>query len=259
MGRMRLTVLGCCGSGPGPDSPASGYLVQEDGFALGLDLGNGAFGAMQRHLDPFQLGALALSHLHPDHCADVSALVVYVRYHPDSKPGRPPIPLFGPAESAARLAAAYAPSLAELAEADLSDVLEFRRLGPSTVHIGPLRLTAAPAAHPCEAYSLRVEGEGGTLVYTGDSGPCEPLDELAAGADLLLAEATWTHDESRPPDLHLSGVQAGELATRAGVGRLLLTHVAPWTKPAEVLEEARQSFDGPVEVVTADSVYDVAG
>lgn len=256
---MRLTVLGCSGSMPGPDSPAAGYLVQADGFTLALDLGNGTFAAMQRQLDPNRLGGLALSHLHPDHCSDVSALVVYLRYHPDRVAGRRPMPLLGPAESMARLAAAYAPSLTELAATDLSDVLDHRPFGDSTVHIGPFEVTAARVAHPCEAYALRISGQGGTLVYTGDSGPCGPLERIAAGADLLLAEATWTHDPGRPPDLHLSGVQAGELASVAGAGRLLLTHVAPWTKPVDVLDEARQTFDGPVELAVAGAHYPVAG
>jgi ribonuclease BN (tRNA processing enzyme) len=254
---MRLTVLGCSGSMPGPDSPSAGYLVRADGFALGLDLGNGTLGVLQRHLEPWELGALALSHLHPDHCADVTALVVCRRYHPRRPVPLAPMPLFGPSESASRLAAAYAPSAQELAETDLSDVFDFRQLDSSTVHIGPFSMRAVPVLHPCEAYGLRVEWGGRSLVYTGDSGPCESLVELAAGADLLLAEATWTHDDSRPPDLHLSGRQAGELATKAHVGSLLLTHIAPWTDRAEVLAEARATFDGPVELAAVDRHYEV--
>ena len=42
MGRMRLTVIGCAGSFPGPDSPASCYLLEADGFRLVIDMGNGA-------------------------------------------------------------------------------------------------------------------------------------------------------------------------------------------------------------------------
>lgn len=256
---MRLTVLGCSGSMPGADSASAGYLVRADGFALGLDLGNGTLGAMQRHIDPLELDALALSHLHPDHCADVAALVVYRRYHPRRPVPLAPMPLYGPSESATRLAAAYAPSASELAETDISDVFDVRALDGSTVHIGPFRVTAAPVAHPCEAYGLRVEWGGKSLVYTGDSGPCQSLVELAAGADLLLAEATWTHDDSRPPDLHLSGRQAGELATEANAGRLLLTHIAPWTDRAEILAEASDTFDGPVELAAPDQHYDLTG
>lgn len=253
---MRLTVLGCCGSMPGPDSPAAGYLVRAEGFALALDLGNGTLGAMMCHLDPFDLGGLALSHLHPDHCADVPSLHVYLSYHPMAPQPPRRLPVYGPSETASRLAAAAAPSAAELATTDLSDVFDIRPLDGSTVHIGPFSLSSAPVAHPCEAYALRVEHGGTSLVYTGDSGPCDALSKLVAGADVLLAEATWTDHPSRPPDLHLSGLQAGQLAATAGAGRLLLTHVAPWTDRAEVLAEARSVFDGSVELVAADLHYD---
>ena len=74
---------------------------------------------------------------------------------------------------------------------------------------------------------------------------------------MLLAEATWTDHPSRPKDLHLSGLQAGRLAATAGVGRLLLTHVAPWTDQDAVLTEARTAFDGPVELVGAGRDYDL--
>jgi ribonuclease BN (tRNA processing enzyme) len=257
MSGMHLTVLGCSGSLPGPDSPAAGYLVQADGFAIGLDLGNGTLGVLQRHLDPFDLGAIVLSHLHPDHCADMTALLVYLRYHPDRPPPGRRLPVHGPSETAARLAAAAAPSAAELARMDLSDVFDIRPLDGATVRIGPFELSAAPVAHPCEAYALRVEYGGTSLVYTGDSGPCGGLSELAAGADVLLAEATWTDHPSRPKDLHMSGLQAGRLAATAEVRRLLLTHVAPWTEPHAVLAEARRAFGGPVELVGADHRYDL--
>jgi len=254
---MRLTVLGCSGSTPGPDSPAAGYLVLTDGFTVALDLGNGTVGAMQRHLDPFELGGLALSHLHPDHCADVSALHVYLRHHPEPPAHRRRLPVFGPSETATRLAAAVAPSKEELAVTDLSDVFDIQPLDDgATVHIGPFELSCAPVAHPCEAYALRLEHGGTSLVYTGDSGPCDELSRLAAGADVLLAEATWTDHPSRPEGMHLSGLQAGQLAAAAGASRLLLTHVAPWTDRCAVLNEAREAFDGPVELVAAGLSYD---
>jgi ribonuclease BN (tRNA processing enzyme) len=255
MSGMRLTVLGCSGSLPRPDSPASGYLLRADGFAMALDLGNGTRGNLQRHVDPFGLGALALTHLHADHCADIAGLIVYLRYHPSPPVPRPPLPVYGPSETARRLAAVYASSAAELDE-DHSDVLNVHTLG-SPMDVGPFHLTSAPVAHASEAYALRLEHGGVTLVYTGDSGPCPELARLATGADVLLCEATWTDDPGRPKNLHLSGVQAGQLATEAGVGRLLLTHVPPWTEPSAVLAEARRVFDGPVELVGAGRSYEV--
>lgn len=253
---MRLTVLGCSGSVPGPDSPASGYLLRADGVALGLDLGNGTLGALQRVLDPFDLDALLLSHLHPDHCADVPSLVVYRRHHP-APPHRRRLPLHAPTEAPTRLAAASAPSAAELATTDLFDVFDFRPLGARTIHIGGFEIDAAGVEHPCESYALRFSHGGRSLVYTGDTGPCEQLAGFAAGADLLLAEASWPHDADKPTGLHLSGRQAGELAAAASVGRLLLTHVPPWTDPQQVLQEARSVFGGSVELAQAGADYKI--
>lgn len=262
---MRLTVLGCSGSGPGPRSPASGYLVHAGGTRLLLDLGNGAFGALQRHLDPWALDAAVLSHLHADHCADMSNLVVHRRYHPAPPAGAVALPVYAPDGAAERLAAAYAASAEELGETDLSDVLDFRPVAGGGTVGGPgggVVLRAAPVEHPVSAYAVRLEHGGASLVYSGDTGPSAGLVELARGADVLLCEASWPHvvpgrwDEP-PPGLHLSGRQAGEHATAAGVGRLLLTHVPAWCDPAAHLAEARAAFDGPVELVAADASYEI--
>jgi ribonuclease BN (tRNA processing enzyme) len=259
---MRLIVLGCSGSGPGPASPASGYLVEAGDARLVVDLGNGTLGALQRHLDPWELDAVVFSHLHPDHCADFSSLVVHRRYHP-----RPPfdpatrrLPVYAPAEAPDRFAAAYAASAAERATTDLGDVFTFHPLSDrGDTAVAGVALRAGLVDHPCEAYALRLEHGGRSLVYSGDTGPCEGLVELARGADVLLCEATWPHVTEwwaqPPPGVHLSGRQAGEHAAAARVGRLLLTHVPAWFDGEQLLAEAKEAFDGPVELVVPDAGY----
>jgi ribonuclease BN (tRNA processing enzyme) len=261
---MRLIVLGCSGSGPGPDSPASGYLVETGDTRLVLDLGNGTLGALQRHVDPWQLDAVVFSHLHPDHCADFASLVVHRRYHPRPPydPTARPLPVFAPAEAPDRFAAAYAPSVAERAATDLTDVFAFHPLGEGGIaHVGGATLTARRVDHLCEAYALRVDAGGRSLVYSGDTGPCTALVELTRGADVLLCEATWPHVsdewEEPPPGVHLSGRQAGEHAAAAGVDKLLITHVPAWNDGDVLLAEAKAAFDGPVELVAPDAAYDI--
>ncbi len=262
---MRMTVLGCSGSGPGPYSPASGYLVEAGDARFTLDLGNGTLSALQRHLDPWRLDAVVFSHLHPDHCADFTGLVVHRRYHP-----RPPVdptvvtlPVHAPVAAPDRFAAAYAPDAVERAATDLTDVFTFHPISDGTeARIGEATLRAARVDHPCDAYALRVEHGGRALVYSGDTGPCAALVEIARGADVLLCEAGWPHvtpawDEP-PPGVHLSGRQAGEHATAAGVGTLLITHVPAWYDAEEILAEAKAAFDGPVELVVPDDVHDIS-
>lgn len=252
---MQLTVLGCSGSVPAAESPASGYLLRAGETSVVLDLGNGTFGALQRYLDPFTLDGLVLSHLHPDHCADVSALTVYRRFHPHPPPCEA-LPLYGPPDAAERLAAAYAPNADERTVTDLSDVYDFRSYR-EIAQIGPFEVRAARVEHPCEAYALRISHAGRVLVYSGDTGPCPQLAELATGADVLLAESSWPDRPDNPLGIHLSGRQAGEAASVAGVGRLLITHVPPWTDAEQVLTEAKAAFDGPTELVRPGSRYEI--
>ena len=96
-----------------------------------------------------------------------------------------------------------------------------------------------------------------TFVYSGDTGYCDAVIELARGADVFLCEASWTHSPDRPPNLHLSGTEAGRIATAAGVGELLLTHIPPWTSREDVISEAKAEFDGPVHAVVCGETFNV--
>ncbi|GAA0539305.1 MBL fold metallo-hydrolase [Saccharopolyspora subtropica] len=256
---MKLTILGCSGSFPGPDSPSSGYLLESGGTRIALDLGNGTLGAMQRFIDPFELDAVFLTHLHPDHCADFGALTVLRRYHPNPPydPTVHRLPVIAPENAPERFAALYAPNAEELAETDLSDVFEFVPISPEPVRIGAFEVRAVPVAHLCPAWGFRVAAEGRVLAYTGDTGPCPQLTELAADADVLLSEASWADFPDAPDGVHLSGRQAAGVATAAGARRLLLTHVVPWADRDAILTEAKAAFDGPAELVAADRTYDI--
>ena len=246
---MRLTVVGCSGSGPGPTSAASCYLVEHDGFRLVLDLGNGAFGPLQAHVDPGDVDAVFLSHLHADHCLDVAPFVVWHRYAAGTRPPR--VPLHAPIGADRRLALAYSE------EGDpLTDVFDFVFVGPGSFSLGPFEVTTARTAHPVECYAIRLDVGGRSLVYTGDTGPSPAVVALARGADVLLAEAAHPQVEGLPAALHLTGRQAGEHAAEAGVGRLLLTHVPAWVDRIGQLFAASAVFP-ETELVSTGAVYEI--
>jgi ribonuclease BN (tRNA processing enzyme) len=96
-----------------------------------------------------------------------------------------------------------------------------------------------------------------TLGYSGDTGPCPGFDAVAKDVDLLLAEASFRSVDVNPPNLHLTGAECGEAATRGGARRLVLTHVPPWHDPQEALAEARTTYDGPVALARAGDVVDL--
>jgi ribonuclease BN (tRNA processing enzyme) len=251
---VELTVVGCSGSVSGPDSPASCYLLQApyEGrtFSMVLDLGPGAFGALYRHVDPSQVDAITLSHLHPDHCFDVCAFYVAAKYSPTAPWPRRPV--FGPHGTAERLARAYDVSPTDGAStgsaSQILDHFDYRDWQPWQ-QIGPFDVHTAPVDHPVAAYGMRVEERTGTrssVVFSGDTGPCQALTELASGANLLLAESAFMDLPGNPSGLHMSGRDAAQCGADAGVGAVVLTHIPPWHDRSAVQSEARPHFNGPL-------------
>ena len=251
---MRLTVIGCAGSFPNPGSAASCYLVEHEGTAIVLDLGPGSLGPLAAATDIRTLDAVLLSHLHADHCLDLAGMYVARKYHPEGPP--PPLAVHGPRGTGRRIADAYRTSPGEPVEG-LERIYRFVDLAPDPITIGPFTITVARVAHPVPAYAIRVEAGGASLVYSGDTGPTPALVELTRGADLALFEASCLSDVENPKDLHMTGVQAGEHATAAGAGRLVLTHLVSWNDPRATLAEGRSAFDGEVALAAPGMVVEL--
>ncbi|SDN37575.1 MBL fold metallo-hydrolase [Streptomyces wuyuanensis] len=250
---MKLTVVGCSGSFPSAESACSSYLVEADGFRLLLDMGNGALGELQRHIGLYDLDAIFLSHLHADHCIDMCGYFVARYYRHDG--GRcDAIPVYAPEGAEQRLTTAYADTPSDKS---MSEVFDFHTLKPGAFEIGPFSVRAEKVAHPVDTFGIRVEHGGRSLTYSGDTGVCDPLVDLADGTDLFLCEAAFTHGKEDIPDLHLNGREAGAHAARARVGRLVLTHIPPWTDAERNLADAREVFDGPVELAAPGAVYEL--
>jgi ribonuclease BN (tRNA processing enzyme) len=253
---VRLTVIGCSGSFPGPDSPASSYLVEAEGFRLLIDFGSGALGAAARHVGLGGIDAVCISHLHSDHCIDLCGYAVARTIRPEGP--MPQIPVYGPDQTALRLARALEADPASAArEPDAGDgrfssAFSFETVSPGVTEIGPLRVTAAVMNHPVQTFGFRVEHAGRSLAYSADTGPTTVLEDLARDTDVLLCEASFLEPAAGAPalpeGLHLTARQAGQHAARAGAGRLLLTHLVPWNDSARTLDEASREFPGPASL-----------
>jgi ribonuclease BN (tRNA processing enzyme) len=248
---MRLTILGHAGSFPGPDSPASSYLIEHDGCSIVLDMGNGAFGTLQQHADIYAIDGVVLSHLHADHCMDITSYYVARKWRPEGP--APSIPVLGPTGSADRMARAYdlPPDEGMHGEFDFRDHVD-------VTEIGPFRIRTTPVNHPVEAYAVRIEAGGRSLVFSGDTGECDGLVDIAKGADLALFEASFlSREPDLPINLHMTAAQASQHAMRAGVDRLILTHLVPWNPRDETREEAAAVYDGELHLASLHATFDV--
>ncbi|PWI19167.1 MBL fold metallo-hydrolase [Streptomyces sp. Act143] len=247
---LHVTVLGTASPHPGPDTPCSGYLLRGGGAEVWVDAGFGSFAELRRHTDPARLDAIWISHLHADHSADLLAAVYALAY--GGLTPATPIPVHAPEGCAQRLAGF-------LGRADvgfLSGVFDFRKLYDGhRVRHGDLTLAAHEVRHDVEAYGLRAEAGGRVFAYSGDSGPCPALADLARDADLFLCEADIdTHRES---EVHLTPEDAGRVARAARARQLVVTHVGPTLTPETATARAAAVFPGPTRTARVGDTYAV--
>jgi ribonuclease BN (tRNA processing enzyme) len=238
-GDLRVTVLGCCGSYPGPAGACSGYLVRGGGTTVWMDAGSGSMANLQRHVTLHDVDAVILSHEHPDHWSDIEGFRVACAYVIN----RNGVPVYTPA-GLRRLTYDFKTAL------DWNVVADGDR-----VDIGALAVTFSRTDHGPETLAARIDHGGRSLGYTSDTGPAWSLEALGAGLDLALCEATFSRRfEGKTPG-HLSGRQAGEMARASGVGRLVVTHLWPTEDPEEVQGEAADAYGAPVLLATMHEEY----
>jgi ribonuclease BN (tRNA processing enzyme) len=245
---MKVTVVGCAGSYPNAESAASCYLLEAEGFRLVIDMGNGAFGALQRYVGFDEIDAVCVSHLHGDHCLDLGAFAIARHYAPGGP--RPPVPLYGPRGTAERLAPVFG-----LVTDELGDRFTIRELQLGRTRIGPFAITTEHMNHPVETFGFRVEHAGWSLAYSADTGESDALVRLARDVDVLLCEASFLDEPDNTPDVHLSARQAGEHAAKAAAGKLVLTHLVALNDPAQSLAEATGAFGGAVSLAAPGKVF----
>ncbi|MDA2809516.1 MBL fold metallo-hydrolase [Nocardiopsis sp. RSe5-2] len=237
---MRLTVLGGSGAWPTAAQACSGYLLVHQGFRLLVDPGFAVMPRLLEHTAPAAVDAVLVSHGHPDHCADLAPLL-RARAYAD-----PPCPRLAVHAPGGALDAVLALDRGSAVD----HAWDLREFDPGdTFPIGPFLVETQRLPHHVPNAGLRLTASGTVFAYTGDTGPSPHITDLAAGADLLLCEATYV---DRVPLLEapylLSAELAGRYAAQAGAARLILTHLWPGTSPAEAERAAAMSFQGPITV-----------
>ena len=263
---MEITVLGKSPSWQDAGGACSGYLVQEDGYALLLDCGNGVFSKLRCHRDYVDVDAVLVSHLHADHFLDLIPFSYALSYAPRQQP----VPVAGwPGTSAPARPELYAPvgatdTFRQIVgcwgnEELIEGAFTLREYQPwDELEVGPLRIRFCEVPHFTLTFAIEVSSEGGgRLTYSADCSPNDELVQFAHGTDLLLIEATLPRPERTGERGHLTPAEAGEHGRRADAKRLVITHYSDELDPEWALAQAAEAFGGPVELAREGAVYTV--
>lgn len=217
---MKLRILGTSGLYPLANNPSSSYLLSFSDKYILIDMGSGSLAGLLKLVPPEDLSAIFISHWHFDHFSDLLPLVYYMQGKNKK------IKLFAPKPSA------------EI----YSLIRESFILSDDIEGFSDLKASKIETKHPVPCFAYRFEYEGKSLVFTGDSAYFEELVDFSKNADLLLADAAVSEKDWTEKIPHMNAKQAGELAKKARVKSLIITHPAPSQNVQELETEALSVF-----------------
>ena len=253
-GSFSATILGSGTCVPSLERSACSVLVSAGPRQILMDLGPGTMGrllAAGRRI--FDISLICLSHFHPDHCGELPAFLFATQY-PDPRQRQSPLVLAGGAgleDFIGRLGQVWGRWIDPPSGMTL---MELENSGSAPVAFDYFSLAVRPVAHNPESIAFRITAQDGrSMVYSGDTGVCDGLVELARGADLLICESALP-DELGVPG-HLTPSLAGEMASRAGVKKLVLTHFYPECESADMAGQCRKTWDG--HLVLAEDLMEI--
>lgn len=200
-------------------------IIRAAGGSLLVDCGASTLAALRRQeMDPGEVDAIVLTHLHGDHFAGVPFLLMDAHYA--SRRGRPLV-IAGPEGVEERLGRAcdvLFPGAAVLPPRFPLTWIEWSERQP--VRVGPAEVTPFLVRHspamPC--YGLRVSLQGRVVAFSGDTEWTDALVPLSADADLFVCECLG---DRRAPPHHLDFRTLQRHRPALTCRRLLLTHMGP--------------------------------
>ena len=243
---------------PRPGGACSSYLLETGDAAVLLDIGNGSLGKLQLAIEYTRLDAIVITHMHADHFFDLVPLRQGLKHGPLSRGS--PIPLFLP-PGGGRALDALRKAVAPDAAADFFDgSFAAGEYAPAEcLRVKDLQLRFAPTRHYIEGFAVRAEHGGASVTYSSDTAPCDAVVDLARASDLFLCEAALGLGTEAGKRGHSSAAEAGEMAFKAGVGRLVLTHYGAADSADALVAAAARTFAGPVCAADDGAQFSVCG
>lgn len=244
---MKLHVLGSGTVCPSLRRASSGYLLEVQDELIWFDMGAGTLRRFLEYGHSIEkVHRLFLTHVHPDHTSDLVPFLFAANYAPGFWPEGRQLDIYGPPglwHFLTHLGAAWSWVEPKSYERHVHELEDGHK-----VTLGHCQITAHRVVHgELNALSYRVEAEDKTFCYSGDSGVCDNLVKSAHEADLFLCECAIPMAFPAKPDIHLTSVQAGQIATKARAKRVVVTHLYPQADEVDLLAEIRPEYEGPLE------------
>ena len=237
---MNLTILGKYGPFSINGLSTSGYLLDNDGSCVLLDVGSGTVSKMLSKIDINNLKFVYLSHLHFDHISDIGVLSYAVAFLKADKKLK--VYFYDDNSDNAKL-------IKNIKEFECVNITEDKTYFDSGFTFSFYKMT-----HPVISHGIKISNGKRTLAYTGDTTLNCNLENLLRGSDFLLADGAFTENDYMEGKPHMSVKQVNELSNKYKV-KTLVTHVGFKYTDEEVEKEL--SDNNLIEVAKQDKTYKI--
>lgn len=241
---MKVSIIGFWGGYPAPDEATSAYIIEKGDFTLVIDMGSGALAKIQKYKHIMDIDAVILSHYHHDHVADVGVLQ-YARLAQFYITGTKEIlPIYGHA---------YDKAAFKLLTSDYSEGIAY---DPNKqLNIGPLSIAFLKTNHGVPCYGMRITDGESVIVYTADTAFQKEWFTFAKEADLLIADCNFYADQDGSEAGHMNSRECGIIAQEAEVKELILSHLPQYGNNKQLINEAKQHFNGEIQLAYEGLVW----
>ena len=236
---MKIKVLGTVSPHCHNNSNCPGFLVTTKDKKILLDCGNGITRNLNLPNDLQQL-VIIISHLHRDHYGDIFSIAYDSYVYHNLSLLKDKIKVYIPCQTESETKYDY-DLLTNLGEEHYLDIVTYTK--EDQITFGDTLISFSANPHSIPSYSIKVEEQDKTLVYSGDTGYVgNTLEKFAAGSNLLICESTFLRNQKKLKDYHLYSYEAAMIAKKANTSQLLLTHFWPDIDKNEYLNEATPIF-----------------
>lgn len=231
---MKVTVIGHWGGFPKVGEATSGYLIEHDNYKLLLECGSGVVSSLQKVVDLGKLDAVLITHYHYDHCCDIGPLQYARQIKTQLGEINNPLPIYAPNGDFFNL----------LKWEDYTYGESFNE--DSNLNLGPFEISFIKNNHPIEAYSVKIKCDNKIFSFTSDTSYFDELTSFFNESDLLIAECSFYAHMDGTKAGHLNSAQVGELAKKANVNKLILTHLPHFGNHEDLIAQAKQYYNGEI-------------
>lgn len=260
MTKTKVVLLGTGSPRPCAERAQPAQLIEMGGDSFIVDCGDGVTLQLARSgRDVAGVRKILLTHLHWDHVLGYAGLI-----WGGWSAGRKSMEVWGPPGTRQMHDLLFGTLFK--GDVDWISGVAYERAGIAGIKIHEIgegrfydrdgiSISATRVSHPVTTYAYRFTYSGKSVVFSGDTAACDELVRCASNADLLVQDTcavySRLYSDERSQKIrdaligfHATPGQAGEMAQRAGVKRLICTHLLPGAEVEQVLDEAESEFIG---------------